>query len=738
MKLISKWLIPLLLAAMVLTSCSGAGRPLPTPKISVTTVPEAKSNAQAYLTAWEKEDYVTMYNLLSTKSQAGLKQEDFSKIYQDSLTSLTSQSLKTEILHDSINITTAQVDYQSVFQTALFGEFTRTNQMNLTLENGTWKIVWDTGLILPELKGGNKLALDLRAQPRGNILDRKGEPIVAQSQAYALGIIPGQISTGQEGQLLYQLSQLTGKPTETIKALYENVGLDWYVPVGEATADDVNAKWNILTGLGGLVMTKFESRYYYDDGVAPQAVGYALGINKDQLDEYKRKGYLGDEKVGQAGLEKYADEALAGKPSASLYVTDPNGQIVTKLNQSDPKPAQNITTTLDRELQVGAQQAISGFRGAIVVMELETGRVLAMVSSPTIDPNLFEPTNRNNEGLDKILNEGDQPLLNRATQSGYPLGSVFKLVTMSAALESGLYTPDSSYYCDSYFKELAGEPLADWTVEKKLPPSGNLTLTQGLMRSCNPWFYHIGLDLFRQKGATFVSNMARGFGLGSATGIEQVAEDPGNIPDPKTDGDAVQLAIGQGETLVTPLQVARFVAAIGNGGTLYRPQIIENITSSTGVTTYTFTPQSTGTLPVKPETLSAVQVGMRLVVQANLGTAHYALSGLTIPIYGKTGTATNSTDKSHAWFVGYTQAGRKDKPDIAVVVIAENAGEGSEVAAPIFRRVIETYFYGKPIKLYPWESTLDVTRTPTLQYTLTPTITPIRPPTEQEPTPIPG
>ena len=738
MKLISKWLIPLLLAAMVLTSCSGVGKPLPTPKISVTTVPETKSTAQLYLSAWEKEDYVTMYNLLSTKSQAAIKQEDFSKIYQDSLTSLTSQSLKTEILHDSINITTAQVDYQSVFQTALFGEFTRTNQMNLALENGTWKIVWDTGLVLPELKGGNKLALDLRAQPRGNILDRKGEPIVAQSQAYALGIIPGQISTGQEGQLLYQLSQLTGKPTETIKALYENVGLDWYVPVGEATADDVNAKWNILTGLGGLVMTKFESRYYYDDGVAPQAVGYALGINKDQLDEYKRKGYLGDEKVGQAGLEKYADEALAGKPSASLYVTDPNGQIVTKLNQSDPKPAQNITTTLDRELQVGAQQAISGFRGAIVVMELETGRVLAMVSSPTIDPNLFEPTNRNNEGLDKILNEGDQPLLNRATQSGYPLGSVFKLVTMSAALESGLYTPDSSYYCDSYFKELAGEPLADWTVEKKLPPSGNLTLTQGLERSCNPWFYHIGLDLFRQKGATFLSNMARGFGLGSATGIEQVAEDSGNIPDPKTDGDAVQLAIGQGETLVTPLQVARFVAAIGNGGTLYRPQIIENITSSTGVTTYTFTPQSTGTLPVKPETLSAVQVGMRLVVQANLGTAHYALSGLTIPIYGKTGTATNSTDKSHAWFVGYTQAGRKDKPDIAVVVIAENAGEGSEVAAPIFRRVIETYFYGKPIKLYPWESTLDVTRTPTLQYTLTPTITPIRPPTEQEPTPIPG
>jgi penicillin-binding protein 2 len=309
---------------------------------------------------------------------------------------------------------------------------------------------------------------------------------------------------------------------------------------------------------------------------------------------------------------------------------------------------------------------------------------------------------------------------------------------MSAALESNLYTPDSRYYCDSYFKELPGEPLKDWTVDKELPPSGDLTLTGGLMRSCNPWFYHLGLDIFRQKGAKFLSDLARGFGLGEATGIEQVAEDPGNIPDPKTDGDAVQLAIGQGETLVTPLQVANFVAAIGNGGMLYRPQLIDTITSSTGVTTYTFSPQKTGTLPIKQETLTAVQDAMRLVVKANNGTAHFALQGLNIPIYGKTGTAQNSTGKPHAWFTGYTQTGRKDKPDIAVAVLVENSGEGSEIAAPIFRRILEVYYFGRPLKLYPWESAFGVTRTPTLQYTLTPTITPIRPPQEEQPTPTPA
>jgi penicillin-binding protein 2 len=738
MKQLMKWLIALQLIALLFSSCANKTAILPTPKLSLTSVPKAGSVAQGYLTAWEKEDYAAMYASLSAPSKAATTEVDFTSIYQDVATSLTLKTLTSEIKHETTNPSNALIDYQVTYQTNMFGEIKRDLKMGLVLEDSGWKIQWDHGLILPELKGGNKLALDLRVPQRGNILDRKNQPIVAQSEAYALGIIPGQIGEGKEGQLLYQLSQLTGKPQQTIRASYENAGLDWYIAVGEASADEVNARWNILTSLTGLVMTKYTSRYYFNGGVAPQAVGYALGIAPEQLQEYKRKGYLGDEKVGQAGLEKYAEESLAGKSAASLYIVDANGQIINRLNQSDSRLPQNITTTLDMELQLASQQAIASFRGAIVVMEVNTGRVLAMVSSPGIDPNLFDGANRNNEVLNNLLNDGQQRLLNRASQSSYPLGSIFKIITMSAALESNLYTPDSTYFCGSYFEELPGETLADWTVAKKYPPSGNLTLTQGLMRSCNPWFLHIGLDLFRQKGAKFISDLARGFGLGSATGIGQVAEDAGNIPDPKTDGDSVQLAYGQGETLVTPLQVARFIAAIGNGGTMYRPQIIESMATSTGVTTFTFSPEKTGILPVKPETLIAVQDAMRLVVKDKRGTAYIPLEGLNIPIFGKTGTATTSTDKPHAWFAGYTYTQRTDKPDIAVVVFAENAGEGSEIAAPIFRRVIENYYFGKSIKLYPWESSFNVTRTPTLQYTLTPTITPIRPPNEVQPTATPS
>lgn len=733
-----KQLISLLLLAVMLVSCGGRSDTLPTPFISVTSVPEASTTAQLYLSAWEEEDYPSMYALLSSQSKTAYTEDAFIQLYKDAAINMTLKSLATEILLETKNPHNAFVSYRTDFDTNLFGQFYRDTEMELVLENGTWKVNWESGMILPELKGGHSLALDIKVPTRGGIYDRNGKPIVEQTEAYALGIIPGQIPEGGEGKLLYQLSLLTGIPEKAIQALYKDEGADWYVAVGEAPADEVNAKWETLINLGGVVMTRYNSRYYYNGGVAPQAIGYALSISAEDLEEYRRLGYIGDEKVGQAGLEKYAEVELAGKSAASLYVVDANGQIVTRIAQSDPRPTHNITTTLDAELQVAAQQAMAGFQGAAVVLEVDTGRVLAMVSSPGFDPNLFEPANRNNEVLNKLLNDGQQRLLNRATQSSYPLGSVFKIITMAAALESDLYTPDSMYYCGSYFEELPGEKFKDWTVDKDLPPSGDLTLSQGLMRSCNPWFYHIGLDLFRQKGATIISDMAKGFGLGSATGIEQVAEDPGSIPVPKTDGESIQLAIGQGEMLVTPLQVARFIAAIGNDGTLYRPQIIESITSSTGVTTYTFEPQATGTIPVSPETMTAIQDAMRLVVKAQRGTAYLPLQGISIPIFAKTGTATTSTEKSHAWFAGYTNTDREDKPDIAVVVIAEFAGEGSEVAAPIFRRIIEQYYYGRPIKLYPWESAMNVTRTPTLQYTLTPTITPIRPTQEFEPSPTPA
>ncbi len=721
---IKRGLYFVLLISIVLSSCAGnAPEQLPTPQTKVTTVPEVDGLAQSFLEAWEADNHEAMYAQLSSSSQSSISLADFTTYYEETAASATLQSIDTQYLSSVVNPNSAEALYKVTFTTALFGGFEREMRMPFVWENGSWKIGWDAGLIMPELSGGNRLSLEVLGNERGAIYDRKGEPVVEQTSAWSLAIIPNRIETGKEGILLDLLSDLTGKTPESIQASYEDIRLtDWYVAVGEASDAVVQENWDQLVTLGGIQLSQYDTRYYYDGGVAPQAIGYVLSISSDQIAEYKELGYLGDEQVGQAGLEKYAEKSLAGKPAANLYVVDANNQITSKLNQADSVLPQNITTTIDKELQIQAQNALLGFTGAIVVMEVETGRVLAMASSPSLDTNLFDPANTNSaEQLNAQLNDGNLRLLNRAAQGTYPPGSTFKIIDMAAALESDLYTADTTYYCGLYFEELPGEKFKDWRVDKDLEPAGTITLTQGLMASCNPWFYHIGLDLFRQKGATYLSDMARGFGLGEATGIDQVAEATGQIIDPSTDGNAVQQGIGQGDMLVTPLQVARFTAALGNGGTLYRPQIIERITTAAGVDVYSFAPETSGTLPISAETLEAIREGMWGVIKSrSFGTARDELGDLAIDVYGKTGTAENPMGDSHAWFTGFTDEDREDLPDIAVTVIVENGGEGSEIAAPIFRRVVETYFYGEPRKLFEWEVRFNVTKTPTLEFTVTP------------------
>jgi penicillin-binding protein 2 len=224
--------------------------------------------------------------------------------------------------------------------------------------------------------------------------------------------------------------------------------------------------------------------------------------------------------------------------------------------------------------------------------------------------------------------------------------------------------------------------------------------------------------------------MSRAFGLGSATGIGQIAEDPGNIPDPQSEGDAVQLAIGQGAMLVTPLQVARFIAAVGNGGTLYKPTLIEKITLPDGTPSYTFQPEKTGSLPVSPENLKIIQDAMEGVAFSKkpIGTAREVLASVPYKLAGKTGTATTSEGRPHSWFGGYTDRPEGEKPNIAVAVIVENGGEGSEVAAPFFKRVLSLYFSDgvSAGDLLPWESRPYRLSTETPEPTATPTATPTR------------
>ncbi len=707
---------------------------LPTVVPQITPVPDVEPSVTAYLEAWKADDYVSMYNMLTSISQDAIALEDFTDRYRTVAAEVALANLDFEILSSLIqNAESAQVSYRVLMESILVGQIQRDTVMNLTMENGTWRVQWADELILPELAGGNTLWMDRHVPSRANIYDRNGDSIVTYAQAVSVGIVPGYIDPEQERDFLEDLQWITGIHPNIIAASYEDfpLGVDWYLPLGEVLREHVERYYSIENGYddGVLYMYPFESRFYFDMGIAPQAIGYVSRIQADEEEEFLRKGYRRDEMVGRQGIEKWGEAYLTGGRGGTLYVLGPDSQVVTQLASVEAQPSQSIQVTIDSDLQQAAQMTLMKYAGAIVVMEIDTGRVLAMASSPWYDPNAFEPTNYNfSHQLEDIYSPySGQPLLNRATQGQYPLGSVFKIITMAAGMESGLFSTESTYDCQYSFTEIPSiAPRYDWTWEHcqeelatqgecETMPSGMLTLPEGLMRSCNPFFWHIGLELYRQGLTDAISGMARGFGLGSPTGIQGVEEEEGNIPEPGDEVAALNNAIGQGETLVTPIQVAQFIAALGNGGTIYQPQIIESIGVQGEDPVFEFEPIEKGTLPVSTETLEAIRGAMSNVVGNRRGTAYYILgaySSNVVPMSGKTGTAESGLENSHAWFAGYTRRNRADKPDIAIVVIAEYSGEGSEIAAPIFRAIAQQYFEGRRAYLLPWESSVGVLSTP--------------------------
>ena len=739
-----RWIIPILIFSF-LSACSmgsdgifppifNTPTPLPTPIVKITPAPDAQEPMRVYLEAFKTEDYASMYEMLDQSSRGVISPEDFAQRHKEALDKMSAGSFDYEILSTLVNNPyAAQVSFRIVYHTALVGDISREMVAHFNLENSQWKLQWDAGLILPELANGNKLAMDYQIPSRGDIYDVNGEAIVNQASAIALGIIPGQMSNDSSGTLVTELANLCGIDQQSIRDKIDVSAPDWYIPVCEASVDEADRI--LALNPGGLVRNPYEARFYHQK-LASQVVGYTLSISPEQLQEYQRKGYQGNERIGQDGIEQWAEEYLAGKHGGSLYVVDPNtGQIASTIGKSDPQPASSVYLTIDSNLQYYAQQALTGFRGAVVVLERDTGRVLAMASSPGFDANLFEPNNYNNSLASELLNDPSQPLVNRAAQGQYPLGSVFKVVTFSAALESGLFLPETTLDCQYEWNGLNDKPRYDWTwdhCQSRLQagnecntsdsrPSGPLTLPEGLMRSCNPWFWQIGLDLYNHDRGSDIANMARAFGLGAPTGIGQINEEPGQITNPPGLVQAVNQAIGQGDVLVTPLQVASMISAIGNGGTLYRPQVIEKIQPIEGDPTAIFKPEARGTLPLRSDNLKVLQDALWTVIHDPRGTANFSLRGFDFPASGKTGTAESGSGNPHAWFAGYTDcADHLDeypvcagKADLGIAVIVENQGEGSEWAAPIFRRMVQVYYYGSPQSLFPWEASYGVAKTPT-------------------------
>ena len=732
-----------LAALLFLMGCNGGsnttetGNPtasgtLPSPGVTTVAAPDPDTAARSYLDSWVEGDYSTMYNLLTTLSRDSIRIEDFEARYRHVATEANLYEIEYEITQSLVNTPqSAQVGYRVTLRSAIVGEITRETTMALSREGDEWRVAWDDTLILPELAGGNTLSMERVEPARGNIYDNDGDILATSTEAYALTVIPSGVSEGQRDGLVRVLSDATGLTVSTLAARIFDEEAAFFVAVGEISSETFNNFQDRFLGFGNALRWEpYNTRFYPSEGIAPQTVGYFGTIPAEELEIYIPLGYQVDDRVGRMGIERWGESYLAGTIGGDLYVISPENTIVTKLAGKESQASQSIYTTLDKDLQLGAQEAIKDFAGAIVVMERDTGRILAMASSPGFNPNAADPANYNSQlEWDGYFSDPDAPFINHGVQFSYPPGSIFKVVTLAAALESGVYTPEYSFYCGHTWEEIPGVILNDWTLEKELPPTGQIDLIEGLMRSCNPLFYDIGLTLYNQGFTTAVADMARGFGLGVESGIEQFFEEAGQVTDPADDPStgqsaafaAVQQAFGQGTTLLTPLQAATYIAAVGNGGNLLLPQIIQRIESPDGGESLAFSPVINGTLPISPENLAQIQRGLRMVVNDPRGTAYRRFSGFPIQTAGKTGTASVSEVgvDPHSWFIGYTFNENPNLPDIAIAVIVENIGEGSDYAAPIFRRVAEIYFYGRPLTLFPWESDFGVmeTETPTPEAT---------------------
>ena len=679
-------------------SATTSASPTLSPTVDVAT-PETVG--RTFLSAWETADYAQMYSLLLPSLREGLAQVDFEQAYRSPLDTTTTISVTLVPRTLSIDNDKAWIAFDETWHTGLFGTIYAENQLNLTEENGQWWIDWRESTIWPDLVEGNVFAVEYQIPPRANIYDTYGAGLAVPSTIVAVGVIPAYIE--DEAAVLAALSQVLTLTPEEIKAVYAGQPADWYIPIEDITGEE-SLTYNELLSLPGIERRERPGRLYPLDGVGAHVTGWVSPIPAEAYASYRRQGYRGDELVGISGLEAWGEPILAGRNGGRLYIIGADGTYIRGLTERTPERGRAIYATLDRDLQYGAEQALNDRRGAIVALDINTGAVLAMASGPRFDNNAFIRLT-DEWPRQVILNDPNLPLLNRAIQGLYPSGSIFKIVTMAAGLEAGGLTAESNFFCPGYWDGLG-------SINRKFcwlkTGHGDINLKDGLSASCNVTFYTVGAILDDIDPET-LPTYGRAFGFGAKTGLQEFPEAEGLIPDPEWKmatyheswgtGDTVNLAIGQGFLLVTPLQVARMMAAIANGGTLYQPYLVARIAGNASTPERVTQPQATGRLPLSQEHLTTIQEALLAVTTETFGTATHRFRGLSIPIAGKTGTAepANENDLPHSWFAGYFPV---DDPQIAMVVMVENAGEGSTVAAPMFRQVVEAY-YDLPITPLP-------------------------------------
>jgi penicillin-binding protein 2 len=535
-----------------------------------------------------------------------------------------------------------------------------------------------------QMAENNRIRLIPKPPVRGNIFDRKGRVLASSRLSYAVYLWPIAHKRAEWSTTLKRLSKILNIPESDIEKRLEQAGYNSPSLIRIArniTPGQITALAEHSNELEGVEVDTEAVRNYPNGDLAAHVLGYTGELNDQELEKRKKEGYRLGDIVGQMGVEESFEQTLRGEWGGQQVEVDGAGLVLRVIGHKKAKAGKDVYLTLDLDLQKAAEAALGDRKGAIVALNPNNGAVLAMVSRPTFDPNIF--STRITSETWKQLQGKDHPFVNRALQ-GFPPASTFKIVTATAGMESGKFSPNTVLQTFAAL-QVGGTAFGEWNHAG----FGPLGFVGALAVSSNTFFGQIG----RGVGGPTLIEWTRKYGFGQKTGIDLSDESPGFVADDTwklkqfkwewTVGDTVNMSIGQGFTQATPLQLAVMFSVPANDGYRVKPHLLKDNEESKNWRE---------SLNLKPETLKVLREGLRQVVTAGTGSA---LKGPHLPpVAGKSGTAEAPPGKAHAWFGAYAPF---DKPEIVVVAFCEHSGGGGgKTAGPIVRQVMEAYFKKKP------------------------------------------
>ena len=541
----------------------------------------------------------------------------------------------------------------------------------------------------------NRTQILPQSAPRGRIYTRDSAAVATNKPSFSLIYFPGQVKSAADiDRMARSLSRYLNIPVGELQAsLYKAVKKGAPVRLAENLSSRAMFYLSELKTIYSGIDIVVEARRYYPFGnYLSHLTGYIGKMDAKEWTVYgKNREYPMDSRVGKTGLEKMYERSLKGVAGGIYLEVDSKGRLSRILESRKWIPGSDIYLTIDSKMQAAAEDGLKRSntgKGAVVALDPRSGAVLALASMPDYDPNRFASYSDEKAAVGRM----DLPEFNVAVQGTYPPASTFKVITSIASLESGRVDPGETFFCPGYY-DAGSRVFKCW--ERK--GHGRMNFVDGLAKSCDVYYYNIGV----KTGALNIEKYARLFRLGVPTGIPLPDEKGGNIfgPSKRAErksywfiGDTLNLAIGQGETLVTPLQVASLISALANGGTFWRPYYVDHILNSEGEVSFKSDPEKMSTVALKERTWALIREGLRAVMLEG-GTGQLVkIDGLEI--FGKTGTAQNSQGKDHAWFMAYAQL-PGGMPEVAVAVLVEHGLHGASAAAPIARDVLLAAFRGR-------------------------------------------